>query len=443
MCRSDVQKRQEIFLEVMYYLFDSIVMPLIRFNFHVTESNAHQNHLFYFRHDVWRQLTEPAIAQLKVAGLANVETSEAQRLLSSRQLGFSQIRFLPKMNGLRPIANLRRRITQLQHGRAVLGRSVNSVMAPVFQVLDFEKRKRPELVGSSLFSPGEMFTKLHAFAKEFKNRERPTLYFAKADVKSCFDTIPQGQLLGLVKKIVTEQEYTVARHCEVKFNPRQYYRKEVISSVERKPARKFRALARSATDFPDFSEAMSIAAATGKKRTIFVDNIAHQSFEVEPILNLLEQHIKANIIKIGKKFYRQKKGIPQGSVLSTLLCNYFYADLERDHLSFLQPQESLFMRLIDDFLLITTNKEHAVRFLRTLHGGIVSHGVEINPTKSLANFEVNINGSCIPQHPEGSAFPYCGNAIDTKTLEITRDRNRRKDSSWSLDLVTNMCPRLT
>lgn len=33
-------------------------------------------------------------------------------------------------------------------------------------------------------------------------------------------------------------------------------------------------------------------------------------------------------LQIGSAFYKQRIGIPQGSVLSTLLCNVLYGDLE-------------------------------------------------------------------------------------------------------------------
>lgn len=32
--------------------------------------------------------------------------------------------------------------------------------------------------------------------------------------------------------------------------------------------------------------------------------------------------------------FRQKTGIPQGSKISSLLCSFFYAVLEKDHLGF-------------------------------------------------------------------------------------------------------------
>ena len=73
---------------------------------------------------------------------------------------------------------------------------------------------------------------------------------------------------------------------------------------------------------------------------------------------------------MGKQFYRQKVGIPQGSVVSTILCNIFYADLEKKKLPFLTDSEGLLLRLIDDFLFISMNQDHAKTFLQYMHNGI-------------------------------------------------------------------------
>ena len=72
---------------------------------------------------------------------------------------------------------------------------------------------------------------------------------------------------------------------------------------------------------------------------------------------------------MGKSFYRQKVGIPQGSVVSSILCNMFYADLEKKKLLFLADPDGLLLRLIDDFLFITMNKDHAIQFLQQMHDG--------------------------------------------------------------------------
>src|SRR5437016_3414928 len=77
---------------------------------------------------------------------------------------------------------------------------------------------------------------------------------------------------------------------------------------------------------------------------------------------------------MGKTFYRQKVGIPQGSVVSTVLCNMFYAHLEKKKLPFLQDADGLLLRLIDDFLFITMNRDHAKQFLQLMNDGTMILG---------------------------------------------------------------------
>lgn len=135
--------------------------------------------------------------------------------------------------------------------------------------------------------------------------------------------------------------------------------------------------------------------------------------------------------KIGKKFFRQKSGIPQGSVLSTILCNFFYGDLERNKLPFVSASTGVLLRLIDDFLFITLNRGHAEQFLRVMHAGHPEYGAFVSAEKSLANFKVSVDGRKINQLVGTQEFPYCGNLIHTKTLGIRRDRVRKITSSTS------------
>jgi telomerase reverse transcriptase len=137
MSQSDTRKRLDIFHEFVYYAFDSILIPLIRGHFYVTESSAHRYRLFFFRHDVWRSLSEPQLASLKLTMLEGMPTEQAQDILSARSIGFSHIRLLPKETGVRPITNLRRRA--LKKGQKnILGSSINSILAPVYNMFTYE-----------------------------------------------------------------------------------------------------------------------------------------------------------------------------------------------------------------------------------------------------------------------------------------------------------------
>lgn len=138
---TDFRKRSEILYEFLYYIFDSILIPLVRSNFYVTESNSHRNRVFFFRHDIWRSIAEPAMAELKVKMFEEVRLDEALKKLDSRRLGYSQIRLLPKQASVRPITNLRRRMLMTKD-KKILGQSINTILAPAYSMLKLETVSR-------------------------------------------------------------------------------------------------------------------------------------------------------------------------------------------------------------------------------------------------------------------------------------------------------------
>lgn len=421
-----MQKRKEIYFELLYYIFDSLVIPLIRSNFHVTESANHRNRLFYFRHDVWRAMAEPALTDLRMSMFQEIPIAEASKMLDARTLGFSQIRLLPKAKGARPIINLRRRINRVKDRKSSLGRSINSVIQPVFSVLDYARKMNPTSIGSALFSVGDMYIKLKAFRYRFmaKGESPRRLFFAKCDVQGCFDTLPQQQCMIMARQLIEQDEYDIYRHAEIR--ALDGLKDNANPNSQAKCAKKFVSRAQAATDFEVFSGTLQNGLANGKRNTVFVDSVLRLKHQKAKLLALLEEHVQNNMLKIGKKFYRQESGIPQGSVLSTLLCNFVYAGLEREKLGFLRSDESILLRLVDDFLLITANETHAKMFLQIMHAGVEKYGVKVNPTKSIANFKAVVNGVQISIAE--NEVPYCGNLINTRTLEVTKDRQRRKDT---------------
>ena len=424
------QKRKEILLEMVYYIFDSILIPLIRFNFHVTESSTHQNRLFYFRHDVWRLMTEPAMRSLKNNMFIEVPTTDANKLLESRPLAFSQVRLLPKTNGLRPIMNLKRRVQRVQSGRTIFGKSINSALKPSLSILKYEKIRKPYIMGASLFSVNDIHPKLRAFRSSLETAGLfgSPFFFVKLDVKACFDTIPQKGILRVVEGTLNADEYQICRHTETKGCDDPYDAKNLAQKDSRKAIKRFQISAHCAHEFHDFDSVVRDKFSLGKRNVAFTDAVAHGYESRQATIILLKDHVENNLIKQGKRFYRQKKGIPQGSVLSTMLCNLFYADMERSVLSFLQHGDSLLLRLIDDFLFISLDKGRSIRFLQTMLNGIADYGAEIHPSKSLANFEVEMDGIAVPVLKR-DVFPYCGILVDTQSLEITKDWDRRKKTT--------------
>ncbi|KAJ6013379.1 hypothetical protein N7540_007970 [Penicillium herquei] len=426
MALSDFKKRTEILHEFVYYIFDSLLIPLVRANFYVTESQTHRNRLFYFRHDVWQRLTKQPLADLKKKMFEEIETTRAQTLLARRTLGFGSLRLLPKSTGIRPILNLRRRSlkpsTWGSKNGTYLAASINSSLNPIYNMLSYERKRAPEKFGSSLQFVGDIHLRLRDFKKKLMDRisgpkpsRLPQLFFVKLDIQGCFDTIPQKPLLKLIEQLVSEGTYHIAKHVEMTPS---------ASDTRGKPMRKYVGRAAPVLKQQAISKIKSAEAQGGKAKTVYIDTINQKLHGADDLLDLLDEHVRNNLVKMGKIYLRQRSGIPQGSVLSNLLCNFFYAQLEQEKLGFLRPDDSVLLRLVDDFLLVTTDVNQAMEFLQVMIPGQPSYGVLVNSAKSLANFTAAVNGTHIPRLEGSSLFPYCGMLIDTHTLEINRDHNR-------------------
>ncbi|KZP22725.1 hypothetical protein FIBSPDRAFT_910389 [Athelia psychrophila] len=384
---TDALKRRELLEEFMYWYFSSFLLPLLKTTFYITESSAFRNQVLYFRHDDWDILCAPLIERLTSETFEKITESEAIELLRQRRLGFSFVRLLPKETGVRPIVNLRKRKS-----------------AP--------SQSRPNLLGASVFGTNEFYAKLKAFKNGLLTNHSgnlPKLYFVKLDVQACFDTIEQGKLLRILRDLIAEDAYLIQRYGQ-------------ISSVLGKIQRKYVKMACPEDDQPHFLE-YAAELAHVLRNTIFVDQVIYPSVKRDEVLRLLEEHITENIVKIGKDYYRQMIGIPQGSVLSTLLCSFFYGDLEVKTFKFNEDPGSVLLRHVDDYLLVTTSLPKAQNFLQTMNRGHPEYGCIIAQDKTLTNFD---NGAHVMNvtDPHQLKFPWCGYSIDMQNLSISVDYAR-------------------
>lgn len=423
--RQDRDKRLQLLWEFVYYLFDSLLIPLLQTNFYVTETGTQRNRLFYFRQDVWRKLAEPSLHSLRVSTYQQLQPAEVKRLLNSRSLGYSYVRLLPKNEGTRTITNLRRRMVATSKGRRVLGPSINTQLVPILGALSSEAKSSSTRLGGAILSTGG----LHERLKHFRNLVSPgsKLYFAKVDVQSCFDSIPQESLLDMIRDVFASNAYRTTRYIETK------------PSGNLKTRQRYLNLARPADGEAAFSKDTAEQLCALKVGRVFSEVGYQKVWSKQQLLDLLQQHVRNNVVKIGKKHYRQTEGIPQGSVLSSLLCSFFYTAFEHDQLGFLDRSNTLLVRLIDDFLLITTDLSSARKFLRAMTAPQAQYGIIVNPDKTLANFEAAIGAHKVPRHM-GKSFPYCGITIDTVDLQIGKDRQKKDyliSNGLTVDLTKN------
>ncbi|KAF7316755.1 Telomerase reverse transcriptase [Mycena chlorophos] len=397
---TDALKRRELLEEWLFWYFDSFLIPLLKTTFYVTESSALRNQVLYFRQDDWAFVCAPLLESLTETTYQRVSADEAAAILRNRSLGYSFVRLLPKEAGVRPIVNLKRKQKVVEGGWSV-ERSINQVLQVCFRILSYERDARKELVGASVFNMNDVYARL----KEFKARlpkRLPKLYFVKVDVQACFDTIPQGKLVEILHELLSEDKYIVQRFSKV-------------TSEAGKVKRTFLTKASGGDEHPGFLEtAKELASALHS--TIFADEVRFKQPRRAEILELLQQHIHDSIVKIGSEFYRQMIGIPQGSVLSSILCAFFYGDLEKKFRKFTDDEHSMLIRQTDDYLFISADENQARRFLDVMNQGHPEWGCFISPDKTVTNFDV---GATL-QDPEcRKNFPWCGLLLDTKHLTVS------------------------
>ncbi|KAJ2926818.1 hypothetical protein H1R20_g10287, partial [Candolleomyces eurysporus] len=417
-CVSDSLKRRELLEEFMFWYFDGFLMPLFKTTFYITDSSAYKNRILYFRQDNWQTLCAPLLNRLVDNMFVKIPDAEVEALERQRKLGFSFVRLLPKDTGVRPIVNLRgSRQTQSKYGLPAK-KPINMILRAAFDILNYERTMRPHLLGASVFGPDQVYAGLKTFKESLlRNHEGklPKLYFVKVDVQACFDTIEQTKLLDILQHLLSSDEYRIRHHGRTQYSAgasKHSYKREAGPQGE---------------GFHFLKYASDLAKEL--YNTIFVGIVRRSeesSASRDAILALLREHITENVVRIGRHYYRQQVGIPQGSILSTVLCSFFYGDLETEDERLRQLRTdpgSVLFRLVDDYLFISTSLSKARLFLDMMNKGHPEYGCFIGKDKTLTNFD---HGTQIMNvvEPSSKHFPWCGHLINMQDLSVTVDYSR-------------------
>ncbi|KAH9575747.1 hypothetical protein CY35_01G126800 [Sphagnum magellanicum] len=350
----------------LHWFFASLIVPLIRAHFYVTESEHHRQNILYYRKPVWSKIQSLALRELMSTSFTKLSPTSVAALLQKRAFGFSQIRLLPKQNGVRPIANLGNPSKCALHIKAesqprsfkdIFGsfqisgqnsrdgfknyaadlqqpspkknssktgkkhvrfyfKSINSVLKDTHLCLKYEQGCWPEDLGSSVFGYRDAYIKLLPFVMKMKATPGgvPPLYMAVCDISKAYDTIQQEKLCEVVQDFVRSPLYVVLRYASL------------FPTVGALRVAYKRACMRSDHPLNFLNFSMDVTAK--HSHSIVHDQAVVTRMMQEQVVSLVKEHVKRNIVKVGSKYYQQKVGIPQGSVLSSLLCSLFYGHLD-------------------------------------------------------------------------------------------------------------------
>ena len=230
--------RHKLLESWIFWLFSSLVVPLVQANFYVTEIEHGNQDLYYYRKSVWEKLINKSVTCLKDQGYNDLDAATVRHIIKKRLFGFSKLRFRPKEDGMRMLSNLKAssrmplRNSSLEdkscgmHGKGKFCskkvefnyfKSVNLVLRDTHAVLKGIKLEEPEKLGASVFNYNDVYRKLCPFLIGLKNRlvTMPGAFVVVSDVLKAFDSIDQDKLLSVLKDVIQKDEYLLKQSHQV------------------------------------------------------------------------------------------------------------------------------------------------------------------------------------------------------------------------------------
>ena len=461
------------------YIYIEIVIPILRHDFYITEMESSFNKVGYYRRSVWNQIQSIAIEKLKRQKLLrsdnstfmNVDVENTNGMIhtgSSRKKENPEVilRFVPKKRTVRPIMNMSRKRKKSKNNvgssssSTSRGLSKNQLLKNTYKALKYETERNPSLLGAAVYGHDDIYKKLRPFLVKNKGEK---LYFVALDIMTCYDSISQQKCFDIVQNILKETEYVFQRYSVVHPEPAdQSTRVTYIQEANTLGNEK---------QFLQLSNELS----KSKRSAVFTDSVIYRNEEKEKLIEILKDHVFNNLVNVAPgQSYLQTNGIPQGSILSTLMCNLYYGKMERmkfpqiftsanhleknknvkkgktSHSHLLLPPSSsssslssdiaspsIMVRLIDDYLLVTKEKTIAEYFVRTMHTGVPEFACNVKSSKTKINFNCKLKENDFTRIEEGGNLTWCGLLINTTTGEIKGDYSKYENVKMK-DVVTNV-----
>nr|XP_040127881.1 telomerase reverse transcriptase isoform X7 [Ictidomys tridecemlineatus] len=349
--------RAEILAKFLFWLVDTYVVGLLRSFFYVTETTFQKNRLLFYRQSTWHRLQSVGLRQLlERVQLRQLSEAEVRQHQGTRPaLPTSRLRFVPKPNGLRPIVSMDCVVGTRPLRREKKAQQFTLHMKTLFSVLNYERAQRPGLLGASVLGMDDIYRVWRAFVLRVRAQDpAPRLYFVKADVTGAYDTIPQDRLVEVIASIIRppENTYCVRRYAVVQRaahgRVRKSFRTHVSTLSDLQPYMR------------QFVEHLQDRIAL--RDAVVIEQSCSLNETSTNLFDFFLRFVRSSVVRIGGRCYVQCRGIPQGSVLSTLLCSLCYGDMENKLFAGVQ-QDGVLLRLVDDFLLVTPHLAQARAFL--------------------------------------------------------------------------------
>ncbi len=516
---SSVKARERALLCLLRWIVCRLCVSILRANFYATEGEGFGHQILYFRGPVWIYLRRHRLRRM-IRGpfpwddieesnddmmkqdicstryqRVDMNSSKTNASLSCAAASFtlahhhhvenmdllptnlppSILRLLPKKcGGFRGLVTLSRGVNNDgKIGQRVKGGGANSKLRDLFHILKYELSVQPEKIGFGVMGMDDIFARLKPYFCSWResnnnnsNSSSSSLFLVSCDIAGCYDSIQLDRLIDIVEESMSQESYII-QHLSCCTPHEALYRCFTRWPCTARPADYRESLRQRASRIAKRSYGTIISENTCKGHLNSRNN--NLPIDRELASKLLRRHLlNHRVIVPGEHtgsqsgrllMLQQIRGIPQGSVLSTLLCHMYIGEFENEvlrraldqvgmetetttdsdalpsssspDLSSSFSSDSLLIRLVDDFLLVTPRRCVAISFLNAmsdLKKTSSPYGFTLKTEKTSVSFdmsedEVKLAGGTARRYLK-TAFPWCGLLLDGEQGEVALDLSR-------------------
>nr|O00939.1 RecName: Full=Telomerase reverse transcriptase; AltName: Full=Telomerase catalytic subunit; AltName: Full=Telomerase subunit P123 [Euplotes aediculatus]AAC47515.1 telomerase subunit p123 [Euplotes aediculatus] len=429
--------------KLLRWIFEDLVVSLIRCFFYVTEQQKSYSKTYYYRKNIWDVIMKMSIADLKKETLAEVQEKEVEEWKKSLGFAPGKLRLIPKKTTFRPIMTFNKKIVNSDRKTTKLTTNTKLLNSHLM-LKTLKNRMFKDPFGFAVFNYDDVMKKYEEFVCKWKQVGQPKLFFATMDIEKCYDSVNREKLSTFLKttKLLSSDFWIMTaqilkRKNNIVIDSKNFRKKEMKDYFRQK----FQKIALEGGQYPTlFSVLENEQNDLNAKKTLIVEAKQRNYFKKDNLLQPVINICQYNYINFNGKFYKQTKGIPQGLCVSSILSSFYYATLEESSLGFLRdesmnpenPNVNLLMRLTDDYLLITTQENNAVLFIEKLINVSRENGFKFNMKKLQTSFPLSPSkfakygmDSVEEQNIVQDYCDWIGISIDMKTLALMPNINLR------------------
>lgn len=206
-----MSRRRKVVALVILFLYNQLIVPIVQYNFYVTDYHKEGNKLFYYSKPIWTLIAHLAITMFSQNNLQPVQFID-----NSMSYPQGKLRIMPKKDSFRPIITFNRK-AGIDKERA----NLNQLLQDTQLVL----RNLKEIVGVKfgycVFDNRHISRKYDAFVKKWREQGCPELSFFTLDIMKCYDSISPSKLLDMIKDTpLIEDIYLIIKYQRMYRNKR-------------------------------------------------------------------------------------------------------------------------------------------------------------------------------------------------------------------------------